>query len=161
MTIKVGDHIPEAKLQYIDDGIQIVDTPTLFDGKKVVLFAVPGAFTPACSDKHLPGYVENFDKFNKAGIDVICIAVNDPFVMQAWAKSQHVPNGLKMLSDGNGQLVNALGLEMDASSFGMGKRSKRFALYADNGVVKNLQVEAAGEVKVSSAESMLEQLDLA
>ncbi|MGJ4802121.1 peroxiredoxin [Luteimonas sp. SDU82] len=158
MTIQIGDRIPEVVLKYIDDGVQAIDTPTLFEGSKVVLFAVPGAFTPTCSERHLPGYVEHFDRFQERGIHVACVAVNDPFVMQAWGEQLHVPKGLRMLSDGNADLARALGLEMDASGYGMGVRSKRFALYAEDGVVKQLFVEAPGEFRVSSAEHMLEQL---
>ena len=159
MTIKAGDRIPELPLQRIRDGIETVDTRTLFDGKKVVLFAVPGAFTPTCSEKHLPGFVSAFDKFQEKGVDVACLSVNDPFVMQAWGRSQDVPEGLEMLADGNGEFTKALGLEMDASAYGMGTRAKRFALYAEDGVVKQVHVEAPGEYRVSSAEHMLSQLD--
>ena len=159
MTIKAGDRIPELPLQRIRDGIETVDTRTLFDGKKVVLFAVPGAFTPTCSEKHLPGFVSAFDKFQEKGVDVACLSVNDPFVMQAWGRSQDVPEGLDMLADGNGEFTKALGLEMDASAYGMGTRAKRFALYAEDGVVKQVHVEAPGEYRVSSAEHMLSQLD--
>jgi len=158
MTIQIGDTIPEVALKHIHDGVRVIDTPTLFTGKQVVLFAVPGAFTPTCSEHHLPGFVEHFETFRKRGIDVVCIAVNDPFVMQAWGESVGVPDGLQMVSDGNGDLVKAMGLEMDASSYGMGLRAKRFALYADDGVVKQLFVEAPGEFKVSSAEHVLAQL---
>lgn len=158
MSIQVGDRLPEIPLQRIRDGVEIVDTPTLFDGKKVVLFAVPGAFTPTCSEKHLPGYVEHFDRFRARGIQVICLSVNDPFVMQAWGKSRNVPEALEMLADGNGDFTKAMGLQLDASAYGMGLRAKRFALYAEDGVVKKLFVEAPGEFKVSSAEYMLEQL---
>ena len=159
MTIKAGDRIPELPLQRIRDGIETVDTRTLFDGKKVVLFAVPGAFTPTCSEKHLPGFVSAFDKFQEKGVDVACLSVNDPFVMQAWGRSQDVPEGLDMLADGNGEFTKALGLEMDASAYGMGTRATRFAIYAEDGVVKQVHVEAPGEYRVSSAEHMLSQLD--
>lgn len=158
MTIQAGDRLPEVPLQRIREGVETVDTRTLFDGKKVVLFAVPGAFTPTCSERHLPGFVEHFDEFREKGIDVACMSVNDPFVMQAWGKSQDVPDGLMMLSDGNGDFTRALGLEMDASAYGMGTRSRRFALYAEDGVVKQLHVEAPGEYRVSSAEYVLSQL---
>lgn len=158
MAIQVGERIPEVALQRIREGVEIIDTPTLFDGKKVVLFAVPGAFTPTCSERHLPGYVQHFDQFKARGIDVLCMSVNDPFVMQAWGQSQHVPDGLLMLADGNADFTRALGLELDASAYGMGKRSRRFALYAENGTVKKLFVEAPGEFKVSSAEHMLAEL---
>ncbi|NZA25933.1 peroxiredoxin [Luteimonas sp. SJ-92] len=159
MPIKPGDTIPEVVLKHIDGGIQAIDTPTLFNDKKVVLFAVPGAFTPTCSERHLPGFVERFDEFRARGIEVACLAVNDPFVMKAWGDSLHVPEGLRMLSDGNGDLARALGLEMDASAYGMGTRAKRFALYAEDGVVRKLFVEAPGEFKVSSAEHVLANLD--
>jgi peroxiredoxin len=155
MTIQAGDRIPAATLNYLKDGVQAITTDEIFKGKKVVLFSVPGAFTPTCSAKHLPGYVEKFAAFRSKGIDVACIAVNDAFVMAAWAKDQHVPDGLMMLADGNGTLSKALGLEMDGSAFGLGMRGKRFALYAEDGVVKQLHIEAPGEFKVSSAESML------
>jgi len=158
MTIQIGDRIPEVVLKYIDDGVQAVDTPTLFEGRRMVLFAVPGAFTPTCSERHLPGFVERFDEFSERGVHLACIAVNDPFVMQAWGESQHVPRGLRMLSDGNADLTRALGLEMDASGYGMGVRSKRYALYAEDGIVKQLFVEAPGEFRVSSAEHMLAHL---
>ena len=158
MSIQVGDRIPEVPLQRIREGVETVDTRTLFDGRNVVLFAVPGAFTPTCSERHLPGYVQHFDEFRERGIEVLCMSVNDPFVMQAWGQSQHVPDGLQMLADGNGDFTRALGLEMDASGYGMGRRSKRFALYAEDGVVKQLHVEAPGEYRVSSAEYVLEQL---
>jgi peroxiredoxin len=158
MTIKAGDRLPEVPLQQINDGVQTIDTRTLFDGKKVVLFAVPGAFTPTCSEKHLPGFVEHFDEFREKGVEVACISVNDPFVMQAWGQSQHVPDGLLMLADGNGAFARALGLEMDASAYGMGTRAKRFAIYAEDGVVKQVNVEAPGEFRVSSAEYMLSQI---
>src|SRR5688500_9328491 len=158
MSIKPGDRIPEVALQRIRDGVETVDTHALFDGKKVVLFAVPGAFTPTCSEKHLPGFVESFDKFREKGVEVACLSVNDPFVMQAWGRSQNVPEGLDMLADGNGEFTKALGLEMDASAYGMGTRSKRFAIYAEDGVVKQVHVEAPGEYRVSSAEHVLAQL---
>ncbi|HEX7128493.1 MAG TPA: peroxiredoxin [Rhodanobacteraceae bacterium] len=155
MTIKVGDRIPSATLNIIKDGVQSVSTDDVFKGKKVVLFSVPGAFTPTCSEKHLPGFVEHYQQFSKRGIEVVCMAVNDAFVMKAWAKDRHVPEGLLMLADGNGDFAKALGLEMDATKFGMGMRSKRFALYVEDGVVKQVHVEAPGEFKVSSAEAML------
>jgi peroxiredoxin len=158
MTIQIGEKIPQAILNELRDGVQPVDTTELFAGKKVVLFAVPGAFTPTCSAKHLPGYVEKFDEFSQRGIDVACLSVNDAFVMGAWAKDQNVPAGVHMLADGNGAFTRALGLELDATAFGMGLRAKRFALYAEDGVVKQLHVEAPGEFKVSSADYVLEHL---
>ena len=158
MPIQSGDRLPEIPLQRIRDGVEPVDTRTLFDDKKVVLFAVPGAFTPTCSEKHLPGFVEHFDEFRAKGVEVACLSVNDPFVMQAWGQSQDVPEGLEMLADGNGEFTRALGLEMDASAYGMGTRARRFALYVEDGVVRQVHVEAPGEYRVSSAEYMLAQL---
>lgn len=158
MSIQVGDKLPNATLNYLKDGVQAVTTNELFDNKKVVLFAVPGAFTPTCSAKHLPGYVAKIDDFSKRGIEVACLSVNDAFVMGAWAKNQEVPENLHMLADGNGEFTKAMGLELDATAFGMGLRAKRFALYAENGVVKNVFVEAPGEFKVSAADHVLEQI---
>lgn len=158
MTIKVGDTIPHATLNYFKDGVQAMNTDEIFKSKKVVLFSVPGAFTPTCSAKHLPGYVKHFAEFKGKGVEVACIAVNDAFVMAAWGKDQKTPEGLLMLADGNGAFAKQLGLEMDASAFGMGVRSKRFALYAVDGVVKALHIEAPGEFKVSSAEAMLQAI---
>ena len=158
MSIQPGERIPESILQYVADGVHKIDTLALFEGRKLVLFSVPGAFTPPCSERHLPGFVEHFDAFRERGIEVACMAVNDPFVMQAWGESQHVPAGMRMLADGNADFTRALGLEMDASGFGMGTRSKRFALYAENGIVQQLFVEAPGEFRVSSAENVLANL---
>lgn len=158
MTIHVGDRIPEVTLKRIREGIETLDTHSLFDARKVVLFAVPGAFTPTCSARHLPGYVEKFQAFRQRGIDVYCMAVNDPFVMKAWAADQNVPDGLLMLSDGNAELTRALGLELDASASGMGIRSRRFALYVVDGVVRAAWIEQPGQFEVSSAEYVLEHL---
>ena len=158
MSIQPGERIPESILQYVADGVHKIDTLALFEGRKLVLFSVPGAFTPTCSERHLPGFVEHFDAFRERGSEVACMAVNDPFVMQAWGESQHVPAGMRMLADGNADFTRALGLEMDASGFGMGTRSKRFALYAEDGVVRELFVEAPGEFRVSSAENVLAHL---
>ncbi|UQA21395.1 peroxiredoxin [Stenotrophomonas sp. NY11291] len=158
MTIHVGDRIPEVTLKRIREGIETLDTHSLFDARKVVLFAVPGAFTPTCSARHLPGYVEKFQDFRQRGIDVYCMAVNDPFVMKAWAADQSVPDGLLMLSDGNAELTRALGLELDASASGMGIRSRRFALYVVDGVVRAAWVEQPGQFEVSSAEYVLEHV---
>ena len=159
MTISKGDRIPDVTLvKATENGPEKVQSGEYFKGKKVALFSVPGAFTPTCSEKHLPGFIEHYEAFRERGIDVACVSVNDPFVMQAWGQSQHVPDGLQMLADGNGDFTRALGLEMDASGYGMGRRSKRFALYAEDGVVKQLHVEAPGEFRVSSAEHVLAQL---
>jgi peroxiredoxin len=135
-----------------------MSTGELFGGKKVVLFSVPGAFTPTCSAKHLPGFVERADEILGKGVDTIaCMAVNDVFVMHAWGKSAKADRIL-MLADGNGEFTRALGLELDATGFGMGQRSQRFALVADDGVVSNLFVESPGEFRVSSAEYVLSKL---
>jgi peroxiredoxin len=155
MTIQIGDRLPAATFAVLRKGVQQLTTDDVFKGKKVVLFAVPGAFTPTCSERHLPGYVEHYEAFRKRGIDVACMAVNDAFVMKAWAEHRHVPDGMLMLADGNGDFAKALGLEPDSSKYGMGMRSKRFALYADDSMVKVLHVEAPGEFRVSSAEAML------
>jgi peroxiredoxin len=159
MTIKVGDQIPQATLSVMTDtGPAPVTTDELFRGKKVVLFAVPGAFTPTCSAKHLPGFVEQADAILARGVDTIaCMAVNDVFVMHAWGKgagAQHI----RMLADGNGDFTRALGLELDATSFGMGHRSQRFALVAEDGRVTHLFVEQPGEFRVSSADHVLANL---
>ena len=158
MPIQIGDRLPEATFNVIQDGVQTLSTADVFAGRKVVLFAVPGAFTPTCSAKHLPGYVEQIEAFRQRDIQPVCMAVNDAFVMDAWGKSQNVPEGMLMLADGNAVFSRALGLEMDATAFGMGVRSKRFALYADDGVVKGLWVEAPGEFKVSAADHVLANL---
>ncbi|MBB1087572.1 peroxiredoxin [Lysobacter sp. SG-8] len=158
MSIQTGDTLPDVVVQQVGESTEPVNTRELLGTGKAVLFAVPGAFTPTCSEQHLPGFIEKFDAFKAQGVDVACLSVNDPFVMQAWAKSQQVPDGLKMLADGNADFTRALGLELDASGYGMGVRAKRFALYAEDGVVKQLFVEAPGEFRVSSAEHVLSQL---
>ena len=160
MTIKVGDKIPSATLmQMKDGGPKPVTTSDLFDGKKVVLFALPGAFTPTCSAKHLPGFIQNAAAIHAKGVDTIaCLSVNDAFVMGAWGDSQGAGDKVVMLADGNGDFTRALGLEMDASKFGMGQRSKRYAMIVDNGTVKALEVEEPGAFSVSSAEHIIQQL---
>lgn len=159
MTIKAGQTIPLANLQRVVDGrVEEVSTAELFDGRKVVLFAVPGAFTPTCSEAHLPGYITHLQDFRDLGIDVIGIAVNDAYVMDAWRTMQVAPDDLQLLADGNAVLTRELGLELDASAYGMGIRSKRFALYAVDGAVQFVNVEAPGEFRVSSAEHVLDQL---
>ncbi len=159
MAIQQGDKIPAATLKIMGEkGPQDISTGALFDGKKVVLFAVPGAFTPGCSLTHLPGYVVNADKIKAKGVDsIVCMSVNDAFVMDAWGKAQNADEIL-MVGDGNAEFTKALGLEMDASGYGMGTRSQRFAMIVDNGVVSHLAVEPAGGVDVSAAEKMLELL---
>jgi len=159
MTIAVGDLIPSATLNYLKDGVQAIDSAQLCADKTVLVFAVPGAFTPTCSSKHLPGYVTHLEALKAKGIDqVACLAVNDAFVMQAWAESQKVPAEIMMLADGNANFAKAMGLELDATAFGMGVRSKRFALIARNGVVTHLFIEGPGEFKVSSAEHVLDSI---
>jgi peroxiredoxin len=157
MTIKVGDKFPTVTLKRLGaSGMEDVNTGDMLEGKKVILFSVPGAFTPTCSAKHLPGFVNQSDEFRSKGIaDIICMAVNDPFVMNAWAKANNADNKVTMLPDGNGTLTRALGLEMDGAGYGLGQRSQRFAMVIDNGVVKALHVEKPGQFEVSSAEAML------
>ena len=159
MTIQAGDHIPQATLSVMTDtGPTPMTTDELFGGKKVVLFAVPGAFTPTCSAKHLPGFVEQAEAILAKGVDTIaCMAVNDVFVMNAWGNSAGAQR-IRMLADGNGDFTRALGLELDATAFGMGQRSQRFALIAEDGRVTGLFVEQPGEFRVSSADYVLSQL---
>jgi peroxiredoxin len=160
MTIKVGDKIPSATLmQMKDGGPKPVTTDELFNGKKVVVFALPGAFTPTCSAKHLPGFIQNAAAIHGKGVDTIaCLSVNDAFVMGAWGDNQGAGDKVVMLADGNGDFTRQLGLEMDASRFGMGKRSQRYSMVVDNGVVKALNVEEPGAFAVSSAEHVMKQL---
>ena len=159
MSIRIGDPIPSAVLsQMSENGPQAVATNDYFAGRKVVLFSVPGAFTPTCSAYHLPGFVELSAEFSSKGVDAIaCMAVNDVFVMHAWGISAKA-DGIDMLADGNGDFTKALGLVLDGSAFGMGQRSQRFALVAEDGIVAQLMVEAPGEFRVSSAESVLTTL---
>jgi peroxiredoxin len=160
MTIKVGDKLPEATFKVMKDGKPADMTiGELTKGKKVALFAVPGAFTPTCSARHLPGYTEKAADFRAKGVDTIaCVAVNDVFVMNAWGKDQKVGDDIVMLSDGNGDFARAIGLEMNASGFGMGSRSQRYSMIVEDGVVKQLNVEKPGEFNVSSADYMMSQL---
>ena len=155
MTIKIGDKIPSVTLKrFADHKLQNLDINEIFNGKNVVMFGVVGAFTPTCSDDHLPGYVDKLDEFKNMGIDVACLSVNDPFVMGAWSKFRNA-EGVTMLADGNAVFTKALGLEMDGAKFGLGQRCQRFALYAEDSVVKALAVEKPGVFDVSSAEAML------
>lgn len=159
MTIAIGERIPAVELDCLDEGVRRVRSDALFAGKTVLLFAVPGAFTPTCSSRHLPGYIAALDALHARGVDTVaCMAVNDAYVMQAWARSQGAPASMRMLADGNAALTRALGLEMDATDFGMGMRSKRFALIAKDGVVERLFVDAPGEFRVSAAEHVLANL---
>ena len=157
MTIKVGDKIPSATLMEMKDGKPTpVKTDDFFAGKKVALFALPGAFTPTCSAKHVPGFVNNHDALKSRGVDEIaCVSVNDAFVMGAWGKDQQAGDKVHMLADGNGDFTRAVGLEMDGTKFGMGKRSQRYSMIVDNGVVKSINVEQPGAFEVSSAEYLL------
>jgi len=160
MTIKAGDRMPAGKFKTMtESGPQDRSTSQLFDGKRVVLFCVPGAFTPTCDAKHLPGYLALSEPLHAKGVDTIaCMAVNDVFVMNAWGKASNCGNKVLMLADGNGDYARALGLELDAKGFGMGTRGQRFAIVVDNGVVTHVNVEAPGQFKVSAAEYVLEQL---
>ena len=162
MTIKAGDKIPSATLMEMKDGKPTpVKTDDFFAGKKVALFALPGAFTPTCSAKHVPGFVNNYGALKAKGVDAIaCVSVNDAFVMGAWGKDQASGDKVLMLADGNGDFARAMGLEFDASKFGMGKRSQRYSAVAKNGVVKSLNVEEPGAFDVSSAEHMLSSGEL-
>jgi peroxiredoxin len=160
MAIKNGDRIPDVKLAVMGDkGPSNVQTSELFAGKKVALFAVPGAFTPTCSAKHLPGFVTQADALRKKGVDeIVCVSVNDAFVMGAWGEQHGAGSDVTMLADGSGEFARAMGLEFDAAKFGMGTRSQRYAAIVDDGVVKHLAVEQPMEFKVSSAEAILEAL---
>jgi len=160
MTIQIGDAIPAATLSTpTADGPKPITTDEIFMGKTVALFAVPGAFTPTCSARHLPGYIDNGADLKAKGVDTIaCISVNDPFVMGAWAKSTDGAEDILMLADGSGDLTRELGLVLDARGFGMGERSQRYSMLVKDGVVAQLNIESGGEFKVSSAEHLLAQL---
>ena len=160
MPIKAGDRMPQGTFKTMTaEGPKDISTEELFRGKKVVLFSVPGAFTPTCDAKHLPVFLQHAGEIRAKGIDTIaCMAVNDVFVMNAWGKSASAGDKVLMLADGNGEYAKALGLSMDASRFGMGTRGQRFAIVVDNGIVKQIHVEAPGEFKVSAAEHVLSNL---
>ena len=160
MTIKVGDRIPENTLMEMgESGPQPITSGDLFGGKTVGVFALPGAFTPTCSAKHLPGFIQNAEALKAKGVDdIACVSVNDIFVMAAWGKSQEAGGKIRMLADGNGDFTTALGLAFDASGFGMGQRSQRYSMIVKDGVVAELNVEEKGAFDVSSAEHMLGQL---
>jgi peroxiredoxin len=160
MTVKAGEKMPSGTFGVMtESGPGAMTADELFSGKKVVLIGVPGAFTPTCSMNHLPGFVEHAADFRDKGVDVIaCMAVNDVFVMDAWGKDRDVGEDVVMLADGNGEYTRALGLELDASGFGMGQRSQRFAILVDDGVATHVAVEQGGELDVSKAEALLAQL---
>ncbi|ODU19626.1 MAG: alkyl hydroperoxide reductase [Sphingomonas sp. SCN 67-18] len=160
MTIKTGDRLPETNFTKVTaEGAEKVTSTNYFAGRKVALFSVPGAFTPTCSAKHLPGYIDKAAELKAKGVDEIaCTAVNDPFVMGAWSKSAGAGEAVTMLADGNGDFAKAVGLTMDGSGFGLGTRGQRFSMIVDDGVVSELNVEAPGEFNVSSADHMLGQL---
>ena len=160
MTIKAGDKIPSITLRRpTGDGMEEISTDDIFSGKRVVLFAVPGAFTPTCSQQHLPGFVAKSEAIKAKGIDTVaCIATNDAFVMGAWGNDHNAGDKVMMLSDGNGEFTKAMGLELDLSGLGLGVRSQRYALVAEDGVIKDLQVDEGGQLEVSSAEKVLERL---
>lgn len=160
MAIKVGDKLPEATfMEMTADGPKPVTTAQVFGGKTVALFAVPGAYTPTCSARHLPGFVDKAGDFKAKGVEeIVCTSVNDVFVMGAWGKSSHAEGTVRMLADGNGAFAKALGLELDASGFGMGQRSQRYSMLVKDGTVAELNVEQGGEFKVSSADYLLGQL---
>ncbi|MBI1243559.1 MAG: redoxin family protein [Alphaproteobacteria bacterium] len=160
MTIKAGDKVPSVKLKTMTkDGIKDLTTEDIFKGKKVAIFGLPGAFTPTCSAKHLPGYVTNFDALKAKGADTVaCVSVNDAFVMDAWGKSQNVGEKVLMLADGNAEFAKALGIEMDGTAYGMGLRMKRFSMYVVDGTVKSFNLEKPGAFEVSNAETMLGQI---
>jgi glutaredoxin/glutathione-dependent peroxiredoxin len=160
MAIKVGDKIPSVTLRYLtSEGVKAVPSEEFFAGKKVAVFALPGAYTRTCSSRHLPGYVSNAEALQKKGIDAVaCLSVNDAFVMDAWGKDQKVGDKVAMLADGSAKFADALGLGLDLSDKGLGKRSQRYAMVVDDGVVKKLSVEEGGKFEVSSAESILSGL---
>lgn len=160
MTISVGDTLPPVTFMTMTaDGPQPIESAAYFAGRKIALFSLPGAFTPTCSAKHLPGFIEKADALKGKGVDEIaCTAVNDAFVMGAWGKSAGADDKVTMLADGNGSFAQAVGLTMDGSKFGLGERGQRFSMIVKDGVVEELNVEAPGDFKVSSADFMLEQL---
>lgn len=157
--IQIGQTLPDVAVRVVSDDIREARTHDLLAQGKTLLFGVPGAFTPTCSEKHLPGYVTAFAAFQAREVRVACLAVNDAFVMRAWAVQRHVPHDLLLVADGNADFTRALGLELDRRDYGMGLRARRFALYAVDGVVQQLHVEAPGELKVSTAEAMLAAVD--
>jgi glutaredoxin/glutathione-dependent peroxiredoxin len=157
MAIEIGQKIPDVKLKTVDG--QDISTTELFRGKKVVLFGVPGAFSPTCSDYHLPGFIDHADDIRAKGVDTIaCVGVNDHFVMGAWAKARETGDKILMLADGNGDLARAMGLESDSRPWGMGFRSRRYAAVIEDGVIKDLKVDQPGRLEASAAEEVLKRL---
>lgn len=156
MTIKVGDKLPNATLFRIgDDGVESFDSDEVFKGRKVVVFGLPGAFTPTCTAQHMPGYVKRADQFAAKGVAIACLSVNDAWVMKAWAKDQDAIGKVEMLADGNAEFTRAIGMEADMSARGYSVRCRRFAMIVDDGVVEHLAIEEQPELKVSAAEKML------
>ena len=160
MTIKIGDRVPSATVQQMQEkGVTNINTDDLFGGKKVVVFALPGAFTPTCSSAHLPGYVVKSDEIFAKGVDaIVCLSVNDAFVMGAWGDQQNVEDRVMMIADGSGDFTRALGLELDLTKNGMGVRSQRYAMVVNDGVVETLNIEEGGKFEVSDAETILNSL---
>jgi peroxiredoxin len=160
MTVQAGDRVPAVKLKSMTkDGIKDFTTDDLFKGKKVAIFGLPGAFTPTCSAKHLPGFVNHYDALKAKGVDTVaCVSVNDAFVMDAWGKAQNVADKVMMLADGNADFAKAMGIEMDGTGFGMGLRMKRFSMYVVDGTIKSFNLEKPGAFEVSTVETMLTQI---
>ena len=160
MTVQAGDRVPAVKLRSMTkDGIKDFTTDDLFKGKKVAIFGLPGAFTPTCSAKHLPGFVNHYDALKAKGVDTVaCVSVNDAFVMDAWGKAQNVGDKVMMLADGNADFAKAMGIEMDGTGFGMGLRMKRFSMYVVDGTIKSFNLEKPGAFEVSTVETMLTQI---
>lgn len=160
MTIKIGDTISSVTLKHMEEsGPKDISTEEIFKGKKVLLFAVPGAFTPACSAQHLPGYIQNAEQIKAKGVDTIaCISVNDVFVMDAWGKNQSAGDKVLMLADGDGEFAKATGLELDLNGKGLGMRSRRYAMLVEDSVVKILELEEGGKLEISTAEKLLAKL---
>ena len=160
MSIKIGDKIPSITFKHLgSDGMEDISTKDLFDGKKIVLFAVPGAFTPTCSAKHVPGFLEHATEIREKGVDnIVCLSVNDPFVMDAWGKDRGTGDDILMLGDGNGDFTRAIDLGLDGSGFGLGSRSQRYAMIVENGTVTALEVEDGPGLSVSSAENIVNKL---
>lgn len=158
--IRIGESIPDITLQrWQNSKVERISTKKLFEGKRTLLFAVPGAFTPTCSEQHLPGYVRSSLDFKRKGIDqIVCVSVNDAFTMNAWAKDQNIDNEVMLIADGNGEFTKSIGMELDATRFGLGMRSTRYAMLIDDGVVKKTWIENGGALQESKAENVLNSL---